>query len=305
MPDQRAQSIFRFLRKGEMATVDLHVHSTGSDGVMTPTWLVERALESGFSALAIADHDTFGGVAEAGGRAAGSGLMLIPAVELSVGLHCGGSAHMLGYFPGRDPLTWDGGTVETALEAVRLSRDSRNERITRRLNDLGVPVTIGEVLELSGGGVTGRLHIATVMVRKGVVGSTEQAFREYLGSGAPAYVARERLGDYRALDLIRENGGIPVLAHPWLIEGRGETELRALVASLADAGIMGLEAYYPSHDAAKTNFLLRTADEFGLMVTGGSDFHGVDKRDVFPSAKGGFKVDSEQVAVFLAACANR
>lgn len=288
-----------------MATVDLHVHSTGSDGSRSPSWLVEKAVEGGLTALSLTDHDTFAGVPEAGAAASAAGLCFIPGVELSVGLHCGGSAHMLGYFPGSPPCTWDGGTVEAALQTVRSARDSRNTLILQRLNEMGIPITHGEVRHLSGEGVTGRLHIATVLLQKGVVGSIDQAFRDYLRKGAPAYVPRERLGDYRAMALIRENGGIPVLAHPWLIEGRGEKEIKALVASLTDGGLMGIEAHYPSHDPAMTSFLARTAGEFHLMVTGGSDYHGVENRDVFPPEKGGFRVDSDQVGAFLEECVNR
>jgi hypothetical protein len=285
-----------------MATLDLHVHSTGSDGAMTPSWIVNRAVENAYCALAVTDHDTFTGVPEAARAADGTGLTLIPGVELSVGLHCGGSAHMLGYFPGHDPLTWNGGSVEKALTAVREARDSRNSQILHKLQEQGIPVTMREVLEHSGGGVTGRLHIATILVQKGVVSSTEQAFRDFLGKGAKAYVPRERVGDFRAIDLIRENGGISVLAHPWLLEGRDGTGIRALLASLAEGGLMGIEAFYPSHDKEETAFLVRTAGDFGLMLTGGSDFHGVDERDVFPAEKGGFRVDSDQVRTFLETC---
>lgn len=285
-----------------MATLDLHVHSTGSDGAMRPSWIVDSAVESGYCALAVTDHDTFTGIPEAARAAWGTGLKLIPGVELSVELHCGGSAHMLGYFPGQDPLTWNGGSVENALTAVREARDSRNSIILRKLQEQGIPVTMREVLEHSGGGVTGRLHIATILVQKGVVSSTEQAFRDYLGKGARAYVSRERIGDFRALDLIRENGGISVLAHPWLLEGRDGAGIRALVASLTEGGLMGIEAFYPRHDKEKTAFLVRTAGELGLLLTGGSDFHGVDERDVFPSERGGFRIDSDQVRTFLEAC---
>jgi len=290
------------LEKGLMATLDLHVHSTGSDGAMRPSWIVDRAVEGGYCALAVTDHDTFDGVPEAARAAQGSNLTLIPGVELSVELHCGGSAHMLGYFPGQDPLSWDGGSVEKALAAVREARDSRNSLIIRKLQEQGIPITMREVLDHSGGGVTGRLHIATILVQKGVVSSTEQAFRDYLGKGAMAYVARERIGDFRALDLVRENGGIPILAHPWLLEGRDGEGIRALVASLTEGGLMGIEAFYPGHDKEKTAFLVRTAGDFDLMLTGGSDFHGVVERDVFPSEKGGFRVDSDQVRTFLEAC---
>lgn len=285
-----------------MATLDLHVHSTGSDGVRSPSWLVGRAVESGYRALALTDHDTFTGLAEAASAAHGTGLLLIPGVELSVDLHCGGSAHMLGYFPGQSPLEWDGGSVEQALASVRRARDSRNSLIIAKLQENGIPVTMREVLELSGGGVTGRLHIATILVQKGVVRSTEQAFRDYLGKGAKAYVPRERIGDFRAVELIGENGGVAVLAHPWLLEGRDGPGIRALVASLAECGLKGIEAFYPSHDQDKTAFLVRTAADLNLFLTGGSDYHGVDERDRFPADSGGFRVDSDQVGAFLDAC---
>ncbi len=285
-----------------MATVDLHVHSTGSDGLRSPSWLVEKASSCGFRALSITDHDTFCGIPEAGAAAAASGLDLIPGIELSVELHGGGSAHMLGYFPGCDPETWDGGSVEQALKAVRRARDERNRLIVDKLVEMGVPVTMEEVGEKAGAGVTGRPHIAAVMVMKGVVRNSEEAFRDYLGRGAPAYVSRKRLGDYRAIGLIRENRGIPVLAHPGLLENRDESRVRALAASLKDEGLMGLEVFYPGHDERFIGFLLETARKLDLLVTGGSDYHGIDDRDVFPPSADGFRVDSGQVAAFLETC---
>ncbi len=285
-----------------MASVDLHLHTTASDGGLAPSRLVDLAADNGLAALSITDHDTMAGLPEAGARALETDLQFIPGVELSIDLHCGGSVHLLGYFPGKNPVSWEGGSLEKALERVRQARRARNDLIISRLNDLGIPVTREEVQDLSGGGVTGRLHIAMLLIQKGVVKTTDQAFKNYLGSGASAYVPRERLGDYRALHLIRTNGGIPVLAHPGLIPGRSTDELRALTASLVDGGLMGLEAFYPMHDPGMTGFLLRTAGEMNLLVTGGSDFHGMNRTDEFPMNRNGFRVEARAVSSFLEAC---
>lgn len=285
-----------------MAWVDLHVHSTMSDGAVSPAGITEAALQHGLCMLAIADHDTLSGVSEAGGAAEGTGLFLVPAVELSVNLHTGGSAHLLGYFPGADPASWDGGTLEAALERIRKSREDRNSRIIGSLNDLGIPLTKAEIGDEAGDGVTGRLHIARVLLQKGVVGSIDQAFKDFLGSGAPAYIPRERLGDYAAIDLIRDNGGFPVLAHPGLLRSRSPEEVRALVASLKDGGLMGIEVYYPVHDTRTTELLLKAAHDMKLMVTGGSDYHGVKGAEDFPWKPGGFRLDARMMRGFIEAC---
>ncbi len=230
-----------------MGLCDFHVHSTASDGRLTPAELVNEAVSSGLEGFAIADHDTLAGVSEAAEKASALGLCYIPAVELSVDLHSGGSAHLLGYFPGvaLNELLDPSSELQSALAGVIRGRNTRNPRIVEKLRELGFAITLEDVMEEAGDSVVGRPHIAGVMVRRGFASSGSEVFDRYLGSGKPAYVERERIGDYRAISIIRQSGGLPVLAHPVYIHTEGLTGLEALIRSLADAGLSGLEAYYP------------------------------------------------------------
>lgn len=289
-----------------MGLCDFHVHSTASDGRLTPTELVNEAVSSGLEAFAIADHDTLAGVPEAFERASALGLFYIPAVELSVDLHSGGSAHLLGYFPGvalhelLDPST----ELQAALAGVIRGRNTRNPRIVEKLRGLGFAITLEDVMEEAGDSVVGRPHIAAVMVKRGYASSGSEVFDRYLGSGKPAYVERERIGDYRAISIIRQSGGLPVLAHPMYIQTEGLTGLEALIRSLADAGLSGLEAYYPQQGVEITSFLKKAAGKRSLLLTGGSDFHGI-KHPLPGWAEGSFGVETEKVAEFVNLCRER
>jgi predicted metal-dependent phosphoesterase TrpH len=282
---------------------DFHVHSTASDGRLSPLELVNEAVSSGLCGLALTDHDTLAGVPEASQRALELGLFYIPAVELSVDLHIGGSAHLLGYFPGMsaaallDPET----EFQKTLESVINGRNTRNPAIVERFVELGFDITMEDVMAEAGEAVVGRPHIAAVMVKKGYAGSTEEVFDKYLGSGKPAYVQRTRLGDYKAIHIISQSGGLPVLAHPVYIQTDGIKGLEALICSLADAGLAGLEAFYPEHDARMIKFLKKTAAKRNLFLTGGSDFHGI--RHPLPEwGTGSFGVRTEDVRQFMEVC---
>ncbi|MBN1434907.1 PHP domain-containing protein [Candidatus Fermentibacterales bacterium] len=289
-----------------MARLDLHVHSTASDGRLTPSELVTRAVEADFVVLAIADHDTVGGLPEAMAASREAGLSLLPAVELSVELGpiADGSAHLLGYFPGSSPsdLLDPANPFHEALERVRRGRAERNPGILRLLSRMGMPLETREVEEISGGGVLGRPHIAEAMVRRGYVRSTREAFDRFLARGRPAYVDRDRLGILEALEVIGANSGIPVLAHPGLMPLE-DHELASLIGSVSGAGVRGIEVYYPRHGRARIDLLLETARDLDLMVTGGSDFHGFpDDSSALSGETGGFAVNAESVGRFLTEC---
>lgn len=289
-----------------MGFCDFHVHSTASDGKLSPSQLVEEAASAGLEGLAIADHDTLAGIPEAFERSRELGVFLIPAVELSVDLHTGGSAHLLGYFPGKAPSVLLDPDTEliNALDYIVEGREHRNPAILDKFRELGFDMSMDEVRAEAGGSVVGRPHIASVMVNKGFAASSSEVFERYLAWGKPAYVERRRLGDYKAIEIIRQAGGLPVLAHPAYIPAEGYPGLDALVGSLADAGLSGLEAYYPEHSREMIVFLEKTADRCGLVLTGGSDFHGI--KHPLPGWKNGsFGVETKKVEKFMVLCGNR
>jgi 3',5'-nucleoside bisphosphate phosphatase len=289
-----------------MQFVDLHVHSTASDGMLKPGEIAARASGAGLAAIAVCDHDTVDGVREAVAAAAGTAMLQIPGVELSVSLVSGGSVHMLGYFPGTDPdvLCNPASPLGSALERVRQARDRRNPAILEKLAALGCRLEEQEVRDLAGGDVVGRPHIAQAMLARGYISTFREAFDRFLARGRPAYVERERILESEAISLVRDLGGIPVLAHPGLL-GRNQYELDALISSMSDRGLRGVEVYYPRHSAEFTDWLCRTTASKGLLATGGTDFHGLEGD---PAGLGGtpgvFSVTVGQVERFLEACAS-
>ena len=286
-----------------MGLCDFHTHSTASDGRLTPTQLVDEAVRCGLDGFAISDHDTLAGVVEAYERSKELGLFYVPAVELSVDLHSGGSAHLLGYFPGADvsELCDPSSEIQKTLQFVVDGRNTRNPAIVKKFQELGFDITMEEVMKEAGDAVVGRPHIAAVLVKKGLVNSSEEVFNRYLGSGRPAYVDRKRLGDYRAIEIIRQAGGLPVLAHPKYIQ---TDNLGALIASMTDAGLAGLEAYYPDQGADLISLLESVSKKLNLLLTGGSDFHGI--RHPLPGwCDGSFAVDTDKITDFFKVCNTR
>jgi len=252
--------------------IDLHTHTTASDGTLSPKELVEHAYGSGLTAVAITDHDTIGGIEEALSQGKKIGLEVVPGVEISVDFH--GEMHILGYF-----INLESPVLQETLEQLREYRKERNPQIIRKLNDLGFTITLEEVKEVARGAVIGRPHIAKVLLDKGYVQSLDQAFGEYLATGRPAYVKKEKLTPQEAIAAIVSSGGLPVLAHPKYL-GLTREELHALLFSLTGVGLKGIEAYYTTHSSAETQFYLALAEQHGLAVTGGSDFHGSNKPDI-------------------------
>jgi 3',5'-nucleoside bisphosphate phosphatase len=251
--------------------VDLHSHSTASDGSDPPRRVVELAVESGLSSLALTDHDTQEGLQEAASAAEGSGLELIPGLELSLDFDRGGM-HLIVLWlpPGSSPLG-------DRLVALRAGRDERNLRIVDTLSKVGLPITIEEVEEEAGGGSVGRPHIAAVMMSRGYVPDIRTAFDLWLGSGKPAYVGRNRLDPEEAISLARESGGVPILAHPHTLGITIAGDMADLLARLRRAGLVGLEAVYPAYRRHEREGYADLAQRFGLIPSGGSDYHGTYK----------------------------
>jgi predicted metal-dependent phosphoesterase TrpH len=252
-------------------SVDLHAHSTASDGSDPPSRLIELAVDCRLSALALTDHDTLEGIAEARTAAEGTDLELIPGTELSL-QYDGGGMHLVVLWlePGSGPL-------QDRLEELQEGRGDRNARITERLTELGMPVDLAEVEEEAGGGSVGRPHIAQVMVRKGFVPDIRTAFEVWLGSGKPAYVDRPRLNPEDAIALARQSGAVPVLAHPHTLGITRAEEMSRLLQRLRGAGLVGLEALYSSYLRHEREGYAHLARRFGLVPSGGSDYHGTYK----------------------------
>jgi hypothetical protein len=247
--------------------IDLHVHSRASDGTETPARVVEMAAERGLTSIALTDHDTQEGWQEAVVAAGGTGLELIPGTELSLDYPGGMHLLVLWLTPGPGPL-------QDRLAELRDGRARRNSRILEALAEHGLDVTEEEIAIESGGGSVGRPHIAAVMMRKGHVPDIATAFESWLSRGRPAYVVRPRLDPARAITLARESGAVPVLAHPHTLGISRADDMAALLHQLIEHGLVGLEALYAGYHRHEREGYADLARRFGLMVSGGSDYHG-------------------------------
>jgi len=247
--------------------IDLHTHSTASDGKFTPAELIRHASEVEIEVIARTDHDTLSGLEEASLEASRVGMEFIPGIEISA-VFSPGTMHMLGYYI--DPADT---VLSETLSWLRGGRDDRNHLILTRLAELGCPLELEEVAALAGGESVGRPHIARAMMAHGYVSTFNEAFDRYLGKGAAAYMDREKMTPEKAIEEIRHAGGLPVLAHPQTLS-LGEEELNDLLGRLASLGLAGVEAYYYSHSDEETAYYVTLAEKYGLIVTGGSDFHG-------------------------------
>jgi hypothetical protein len=254
--------------------VDLHVHSNASDGTLPPREVVRLAREGNLKALALTDHDTIDGLSDALAAGAEFGVEVIPGVEISA-KHSGGSMHILGYF--LDPQSE---TLGPRLAVLQQARQDRNPQIIAKLNALGIPLTLRQVAAISGQGQMGRPHIARALYEAGYVASIQAAFDLYLNNRGRAYVEKFRFPPPEAIAMIREAGGVAVLAHPFTLNHADPGELRALLMELQRLGLAGMECYYPEHTPEQEACYLRLARELGLAITGGSDFHGDNKPEV-------------------------
>jgi predicted metal-dependent phosphoesterase TrpH len=241
--------------------VDLHMHSTASDGSRSPRDVVQAAKNAGLAAIALTDHDTVGGLAEAQAAGHELGVRVVNGIELSA-VEGEAETHVLGLHL-RDTLI-----IERELTALRDMRARRGQQIVDKLIALGVMITFDDVLAQSGGGAVGRPHVARALVADGWATDVRDAFDRYLGAGKPAYVAKDQLGMAAAIAIIHAAGGLAVLAHP------GPAGTRERLTALAALGLDGVEVRHPGHSPSDTNRLTALAAQLGLLMSGGSDWHG-------------------------------
>jgi predicted metal-dependent phosphoesterase TrpH len=256
-----------------MSRIDLHLHTTHSDGSFSTGEVMAFAKQVGLTALAITDHDIVDGIPEATALGKELGIEVVPGVEISSRLG-ESELHILGYF-----LNWTDPLLAQRLSTLRDSRHLRNPKIVQRLNELGIPITYEEVRALAGTESVGRPHIARLLMEKKFVTSAKEAFDRYLANGRPAFIDRELPEPAEAVRWIREAGGVPVLAHPTWVRTSADG-LRVLVRELKTAGLGGIEVHYSTHTPSQTTEYLDLAKQCDLLVTGGSDFHGVTKPDI-------------------------
>ena len=252
-----------------MSKVDLHIHSTASDGQLSPAGVVRKAAETGLTVIALTDHDTVDGIPPALETAKTfPTLTVIPGVEINTDV-AEGEAHILGYF-----VDYHHPELLAALTKLRDSRQERAQRMITKLRNLGLPVDWERVKEITGTGSIGRPHIAQAMLEKGYITSFKEAFTRYIGWGGPAYVEREKVAPEEATRLILHANGLPVLAHPFTV-----TNPQTLIPELKASGLVGIEVYYNSYTVEEIKKLVSLADKYHLITTGGSDYHGADISD--------------------------
>ena len=257
-------------KKNNLHAIDLHVHSTASDGTLTPKEVVTLGYETGLSAMALTDHDTTSGIAAARNQAEALGLEFIPGVELSCD-HEGKEIHMVGLYI-RDTDS----TLNETLEKFRDNRENRNEKMAARLREEGFDVSLDILLKTFPDSVLTRAHFARYLVDTKQVKDLSTVFERYLGDGCKCYVAREKISPFDAVSLIRNAGGIPILAHP-LLYHLEDAQLEKLVSDLKDCGLMGLEAIYSMNTGMDEANMKALAKRYDLLLSGGSDFHGANK----------------------------
>jgi len=259
--------------------IDLHVHSNASDGTLTPSEIINLAHELGLGAIAITDHDTLAGSKQAAGLVVPASIELVSGVEISaapiIPADSVSSYHILGYF-----IRLDDPTLNQTLNQLQEYRRNRNHQIFERLNQIGIHLDPTDIETPIDGGEMGRPHIATALLKKGIVASIGEAFDNYLSKGKPAYVDKKRLSCEEAIRIISEAGGVPILAHPGLLNLDPDDELENRIIALKQKGMKGIEVYYPEHTPDMIEFLVGLADRHELLITGGTDFHGALKPDV-------------------------
>ncbi len=270
-----------------MSLVDLHLHSTASDGKYQPAALIAKAAELGLKVISLTDHDSIEGIVPAiQASKTYPNLTFIPGVEISTDLP-DGEAHILGYF-----IDYTNSEFQKELAKFRDSRSGRGRRMVEKLGGLGIKIDWARVQEIAGDGAIGRPHVAQAMLEKGYIKTFEEAFDKYIGHNGPAYVEREKMTPEEAVALILRAKGIPVLAHPFTVK-----DPDAMVKSLKKVGLIGIEAYYKDNAPAVTQATVKLARKHGLIATGGTDYHGISNNEVM---MGGTEVPLEAAEKLIA-----
>ena len=276
-----------------MSRGDFHTHSTRSDGVLTPTQLIDLAASRGVRVMALTDHDTLDGQDESATAAARHpGFLLVPGVELSCDVP-GTEVHMLGLF-----VDSTHAPLRSQLKRFREGRVERARKMVEALTELGAPIDWSHVQEIAGEASVGRPHVARALVERGHVASIAEAFDRYLGRNSPAYVEREKLTSAEAVAMIRAAGGLPIFAHPSFTD-----DYERVAAELAANGLFGMEAYYKAYPPDLVESLRALAERHGLFALGGSDYHGLARED--EREPGDIPLPDEVVDAFLSAARER
>lgn len=271
-----------------MKYIDMHVHTTASDGRFPPSQVIDMAIEKGLKGIAITDHDTVEGIKEALEYATKKeDFLVIPGIELSTE-YKGEEIHILGYL-----FDYQAQELLEILNIIQNHRVIRAEKITEKLRALGMEITYQEVAEVAGEGIVGRPHIASVLVKKGYVKDTHEAFKRYLAKGCPAFVERFKLDPFEAIDLVKRLGGYAVVAHPSLITDG------SILQELIEAGADGIEVYHPENNKEATDCYLALTKKHQLLVTGGSDFHYPPNEEVYHGDIGCKRVSFDSIERLL------
>lgn len=267
-----------------MSGIDLHTHSTASDGSLTPAKLVYEAKRLGLQAIALADHDTAAGLPEAMDAGQAAGLEVIPGVEISAEF-APGTMHILGLWAPPESIQ-----LAQLLDYQERQRRRRIPLMVQQLNDLGMELTVEEVQQESQGGTVGRPHVAHALIGKGYVKSVDEAFNKFIGKNSPAYVPKAKVDPIEAIRILKEEGATAILAHPYTL-GLSDHDLEILLIELKSHGLDGIEVYYTEHSPEQTKAYLAMAKKLNLVVSGGSDFHGDAKKDTkLGSGKGNLAI---------------
>lgn len=266
--------------------IDLHTHTTASDGILEPEELIDLAADSSVRALAIADHDSVDALPMAERYSPSRGVKVVPSVELSI-KHEGGTFHLLGMF-----IDYTDERLTESLKRLSQKRANRAQLIVEDLQRHGIKISIEEVMKEASGGALGRPHVARALIANGYGRSIADIFANFMEEGLPGYVPKEKLSFDEAMSLIKGAGGISILAHPATLNLPDKDAMRSFIKDLASKGLSGIETYSNMHDPEQTAFFLELAERQGLLVSGGSDFHG-DKGEILGCYRNGLPVPDE------------
>ncbi len=277
MTEKICQHALKAIRVYMEKLIDLHTHSTASDGTDSPSQLIEKAKQAGLSAVALTDHDNTFGHAEAKKKADEVGIELIKGIEISTS-YTKGEVHILGYWFNSEPSE-DPNFIKTFTKLLDY-RNTRNEKQFKKLAALNIHLSMDDVKEFMGNQILTRPHFALAMQKKGYVKDVYEAFKKYLGYSGVAYIEKERLTQREAIEILRETNAVTAFAHPYLTPCPDEDSRKQLIKNMTDYGLQAIETFYSTNSPKQTKQTKRYAKDFGLVCTGGSDYHGRVKPDI-------------------------